>query len=59
MHGQQNKVAINHPNQYFEESVECTKDSKEKSQTTPKVAKKQKSTETSLQVSDINWDEDM
>lgn len=58
-HGQENKNGINHPNQYFEDSVECKKESKDASRSTPKAIKKQKAVDTSVKVNDINWDEDM
>ncbi|KAI4465674.1 dna primase large subunit [Holotrichia oblita] len=60
IHGQQNKVAISHPNQYFEESLECSKENKnQKSQDTPKIVKKQKANDTTLEINDIDWNEDI
>ncbi|GJQ69696.1 hypothetical protein Trydic_g22268 [Trypoxylus dichotomus] len=60
VHGQQNKVAINHPNQYFDESLECSEKGKnQKSQGTPKVTKKQKTNDSTFNVGDINWDYEM
>ncbi|KRT80775.1 hypothetical protein AMK59_5889 [Oryctes borbonicus] len=60
IHGPQNKVAINHPNQYFEESLECGEKGKgQKSQGTPKRTKKQETMDNTPQIRDINWEEEM